>query len=393
MSKRQVPFGGPRRPSSPGAWPSRGASSRSSPARGRSGRPRWSQQVTADSACPVRYASADEPTLRGPEWIADAVGGGAARGGRGGRDPRARRGAEGRGLVRVGQAPVGRGHASASARSRSCCSARRRCSSSRGLTESLAGRFEVLRLPHWSLAEMREAFGFTLDQYLYFGGYPGAAPLVGRADRWRRYILDALVETTIARDVLLLTRVDKPALLRRLFELGCRYSGQVLSYTKMLGQLHDAGNTTTLAHYLELLGGRRAAHRAPQVLRPAPCASADRAPSSRCSTPRSMTAQSRAVARRGARRTASSGGAWSSRRSVPTSPTRPPRASASSSTGASATARWTSSSAPAAAVIAIEVKSGRRRDAPPGSPPSRRRSSRRARCSSAATGFRSRSSC
>ena len=124
-----------------------------------------------------------------------------------------------------------------------------------GLSESLAGRFEVIRVPHWSLAEMRAAFGITLDEYVYFGGYPGAAPLIGDEARWRRYILDALVETTISRDVLLLTRVDKPALLRRLFELGCRYSGQELSYTKMLGQLHDAGNTTTLAHYLELLAG------------------------------------------------------------------------------------------------------------------------------------------
>jgi uncharacterized protein len=86
-------------------------------------------------------------------------------------------------------------------------------------------------------------------------GYPGAAPLVKDPQRWRRYLLDSLIETTIARDVLLMTRVDKPALLRRLFELGCRYSGQVLSYTKMLGQLQDAGNTTTLAHYLELLSG------------------------------------------------------------------------------------------------------------------------------------------
>ena len=125
----------------------------------------------------------------------------------------------------------------------------------RGLTESLAGRFEVVRLPHWSFSEMREAFAFSLEQYLFFGGYPGAAPLVGEAERWRRYILDALVETTISRDVLLLSRVDKPVLLRRLFELGCRYSGQILSYTKMLGQLQDAGNTTTLAHYLELLSG------------------------------------------------------------------------------------------------------------------------------------------
>jgi len=124
-----------------------------------------------------------------------------------------------------------------------------------GLTESLAGRFEVTHLPHWSYAEMHAAFGFSLEQYLYFGGYPGAAALIKEPLRWRRYLLDALIETTIARDVLLMARVDKPALLRRVFELGCRYSGQVLSYTKMLGQLQDAGNTTTLAHYLELLGG------------------------------------------------------------------------------------------------------------------------------------------
>lgn len=124
-----------------------------------------------------------------------------------------------------------------------------------GLTESLAGRFEMLRLPHWGLAEMREAFGLTLEEYLCFGGYPGSAPLVDDFGRWAAYIRDSLIETTISRDVLLLTRIDKPALLRRLFELGCRYSGQILSYNKMLGQLHDAGNTTTLAHYLELLAG------------------------------------------------------------------------------------------------------------------------------------------
>jgi len=89
---------------------------------------------------------------------------------------------------------------------------------------------------------------------LYFGGYPGAAPLREDPPRWRSYLMDSLIETSVSRDILLLTRVDKPALLRRLFELGCRYSGQILSYTKMLGQLQDAGNTVTLAHYLELLG-------------------------------------------------------------------------------------------------------------------------------------------
>lgn len=125
----------------------------------------------------------------------------------------------------------------------------------KGLTESLAGRFEIIPVPHWSLSEMRAAFGWSVEQYIYFGGYPGAASLVEDEQRWRRYIVDALIETTVARDILLLTRVDKPALLRRLFHLACDYSGQVLSYQKMLGQLQDAGNTVTLAHYLDLLKG------------------------------------------------------------------------------------------------------------------------------------------
>lgn len=122
-----------------------------------------------------------------------------------------------------------------------------------GLTESLAGRFESIHATHWLFSEMREAFGWDLETYIYYGGYPGAAPLIGERERWARYILDSLVETTISRDILLMSRVDKPALLRRMFLLGCDYSGQILSFQKMLGQLHDAGNTTTLAHYLALL--------------------------------------------------------------------------------------------------------------------------------------------
>lgn len=125
----------------------------------------------------------------------------------------------------------------------------------RGLTESLTGRFEIISLSHWSFTEMKEAFGFTIDEFIYYGGYPGAATLIGDRERWARYIIDSLIETTISRDVLLMSRVEKPALLRRLFQLGCEYSGQILSYQKMVGQLQDAGNTTTLAHYLELLSG------------------------------------------------------------------------------------------------------------------------------------------
>lgn len=123
----------------------------------------------------------------------------------------------------------------------------------RGLTESLTGRFEILYQPHWTFKEMQSAFGLKIDEYLYFGGYPGAAPLISNPERWAQYIKHSLIEPTISRDVLLLTRVDKPALLRRLFELACTYSGQMLSYQKMAGQLQDVGNTTTLAHYLDLL--------------------------------------------------------------------------------------------------------------------------------------------
>jgi predicted AAA+ superfamily ATPase len=214
------------------------------------------QQAAEEFSTTVRYGSADEPTLRGSDWIAqqweaarlvEAVAGQDAilvldeiqkipdwsetvkR--FWDEDTRAKRSVK---VVLLGSAPL---------------------LIAQGLTENLAGRFETIPLSHWSFEEMRAAFGFSVDEFVYYGGYPGAAPLIHEPERWTRYILDSLVETSISRDVLLLTRVDKPALLRRLFELTCRYSGQVLSYTKMLGQLLDAGNTTTLAHYLDLLAG------------------------------------------------------------------------------------------------------------------------------------------
>ena len=213
------------------------------------------QQATGQLPVPVCYASADEPTLRGTDWIAQQWE--AARLSIASplgavlvldeiqkipawsetvkrlwdEDSRLKRPLK---VVLLGSAPL---------------------LIAQGLTESLAGRFETIALSHWSLAEMRAAFGWTLDEFVFYGGFPGSAPLIAEPARWSRYIRDSLIETALARDVLLLTRVDKPALLRRLFELACRYSGQVLSYTKMLGQLQDAGNSTTLAHYLELLAG------------------------------------------------------------------------------------------------------------------------------------------
>ncbi len=122
-----------------------------------------------------------------------------------------------------------------------------------GLTESLAGRFETIHLTHWTFKEMNHAFGWNTNTYAWYGGYPGSADLISDESRWKNYIRDSLIETSISKDILMLTRIDKPALLKKLFELGCLYSGQILSYTKMQGQLQDAGNTTTLAHYLNLL--------------------------------------------------------------------------------------------------------------------------------------------
>lgn len=124
----------------------------------------------------------------------------------------------------------------------------------KGLTESLMGRYELIRTSHWSYSEMHQAFDFTLNQYIYFGGYPGSAGLIHDEERWRNYVLGSLVQPSIDTDVLQMARVDKPALLKQLFTLGAAYSGQILALGKVKGQLQDAGNETTLAGYLDLLG-------------------------------------------------------------------------------------------------------------------------------------------
>lgn len=126
-----------------------------------------------------------------------------------------------------------------------------------GLNESLAGRFELLHATHWSFKEIETCFGWDVDKYIFFGGYPGAAPLIEDEHRWAQYIRDSLIETTLSKDILLLNRVEKPALLRQLFMLTSENSGQIISYQKLMGQLFDAGNTTTLAHYQHLLEGAR----------------------------------------------------------------------------------------------------------------------------------------
>lgn len=125
----------------------------------------------------------------------------------------------------------------------------------KGMTESLAGRYELIRLTHWSFSEMTEAFDFDLNDYLYFGGYPGAAAFIREEPRWKNFVRDSLINPNIQKDILMMNRIDKPALLKQLFNLGCEYSGQLLAFSKMITQFQDAGNTVTLAHYLDLLNG------------------------------------------------------------------------------------------------------------------------------------------
>ena len=210
------------------------------------------ERVTDAAGVPVHFASADLPTVRGAEWIAREWEAARSAGRGAGAilvldevhkaanwaatvsglwDEDSRAGRPLKVVVVASQAPE----------------------EADGIARLLKERAEVLRLSHWSFGEMRAAFEFSLKEYVYFGGYPGAGPLVRDWQRWRRFVLEGPVETTIARDLLLLTRVDKPALLRRFFELCCRHSGEVRSYTTMLGELEGAGNTTTLAHYLGLL--------------------------------------------------------------------------------------------------------------------------------------------
>ena len=127
----------------------------------------------------------------------------------------------------------------------------------KGLTESLAGRFELIRLGHWTLQEMEDAFGLTLDEWIYYGGYPGSASLIKDMRRWRKYIKESLVAPAIEKDIIMTSNIYKPALMKQLFELGCSYSAELLSLTKALGQLQDAGNVTTLASYLATLDESR----------------------------------------------------------------------------------------------------------------------------------------
>lgn len=122
-----------------------------------------------------------------------------------------------------------------------------------GLSESLMGRFEEIRMTHWTYAEMRDCFGLTVDEFIYFGGYPGAVEMMQDEARWKVYVRNSMIDATVNRDIFEDVRIGKAALLRKTLELGAAYSGKILSLTKLLGEIQDAGNVMTIAGYLERL--------------------------------------------------------------------------------------------------------------------------------------------
>lgn len=125
-----------------------------------------------------------------------------------------------------------------------------------GRNESLVGRFDPFEVTHWTFQEMTQVYGLTNDEYMFFGGYPGSLSVESettRLDYWRKYIIGAVMIPVVDRDILGLTRIRKPSLMRHLIDIVPSYSSQIISYNKLLGQLQDKGNITTIVDYLNLL--------------------------------------------------------------------------------------------------------------------------------------------
>jgi uncharacterized protein len=124
-----------------------------------------------------------------------------------------------------------------------------------GLSESLAGRFELILAPHWNFVECKRAFAWDLETFIRYGGYPAAATLIYDFERWKSFIQNSIIEPVLSKDLILVTAIHKPALFRHCFELAMAYPSQEISLVKLLGQLQESGNVTTIKHYLSLFEG------------------------------------------------------------------------------------------------------------------------------------------
>lgn len=124
----------------------------------------------------------------------------------------------------------------------------------KGLTESLTGRFQLLRAYHWNVEESESAYGLTLAQFLKFGGYPGSYVFI-KSNDWVDYVKNSIISTVIEKDILQYHTVKSPALFKQAFEIITSYPAQEISYTKLLGQLQDKGNVEIIKYYLSLYEG------------------------------------------------------------------------------------------------------------------------------------------
>jgi predicted AAA+ superfamily ATPase len=124
----------------------------------------------------------------------------------------------------------------------------------KGLTESLTGRFQIIRVPHWNYEESSEGYALNFEDYLSYGGYPGSYDLIGSND-WFDYVKNSIISTVVEKDILLFNKVKNPSLFRQAFELLMSYPAQEISYTKLLGQLQDKGNVELIKHYISLYEG------------------------------------------------------------------------------------------------------------------------------------------
>jgi uncharacterized protein len=125
----------------------------------------------------------------------------------------------------------------------------------KGLTESLTGRFQLLRMHHWNAQESARGFDISFEDYLQIGGYPGSYAFSNDRKQWVDYIQHSVIETVIEKDILLNHTVKSPALFRQAFELLMSYPAQEISYTKLLGLLQGKGNTDLIKNYLRLYEG------------------------------------------------------------------------------------------------------------------------------------------
>lgn len=124
----------------------------------------------------------------------------------------------------------------------------------KGLTESLTGRFQLIRAHHWNYQESKKGYDLSFEKYLSYGGYPGSYQFIDSAD-WADYVKNSIISTAVEKDILQFRSVKNPALFKQAFDILVSYPAQEISYNKLLGQLQDRGNVELIKYYISLFEG------------------------------------------------------------------------------------------------------------------------------------------